>query len=472
MKGLIFTYVLCYGGAFASLFRPWYGLLIYVCFSIIRPESLWYWSLGGSGGNFSRIIAIALFIGWGVNGFGKWNLGRSRRTVLCFIGFWVWALLSSLIVSTNPEMSLYFVEEQAKALLPFLVGASLIDSEKKLRQLAWVIALSQGYVALDFNVSYFDGFNRLEEIGIGGMDNNCVAIAMVTGTGLAFFLGIFETNWILKLVAFACAALMTHCILFSFSRGGMLGLIITGFATFCLIKKTPQHLLLFALAGIVGLALAGPEVQKEFMSSFEDEENRDYSSQSRVDLWKIGILMAAEHPVFGVGPDQYPFYVDKYQLSHSHYVFHEGKEAHSLWVQMLAEVGFPGLFFLVGFYGFSCLELLKIRKSNKKQPESTYSVSVPNMVIASLVGFAVSAQFVTLEGLELPYFVTLIAVGAIKLHRGFIRNLLMRNMAIHPHCIRPILDSMVSPETADFHTHHEYILRNADSRSRIFHRSG
>jgi hypothetical protein len=37
------------------------------------------------------------------------------------------------------------------------------------------------------------------------------------------------------------------------------------------------------------------------------------------------------------------------------------------------------------------------------------------MVIASLAGFAVAAQFVSLEGLEVPYYIVLIGAGALKL---------------------------------------------------------
>ncbi len=40
MKGLIFTYVLTYGGALVSLFRPYYGFLVYVCFGLLKPEAL------------------------------------------------------------------------------------------------------------------------------------------------------------------------------------------------------------------------------------------------------------------------------------------------------------------------------------------------------------------------------------------------------------------------------------------------
>ncbi len=37
------------------------------------------------------------------------------------------------------------------------------------------------------------------------------------------------------------------------------------------------------------------------------------------------------------------------------------------------------------------------------------------MVCASLVGFSVSAQFVSLEGLELPYYITIVGLGSLKL---------------------------------------------------------
>ena len=37
--GLLFTYLLTYGGSALSLVRPFYGLLAYICFAIIRPES-------------------------------------------------------------------------------------------------------------------------------------------------------------------------------------------------------------------------------------------------------------------------------------------------------------------------------------------------------------------------------------------------------------------------------------------------
>ena len=75
MKGLVFTYLLTYGGALVAIFKPFIGLLIYICFAILKPESVWPWAVPS--GNYSRTVAIALVIGWAFQGFGRWNLGAA-----------------------------------------------------------------------------------------------------------------------------------------------------------------------------------------------------------------------------------------------------------------------------------------------------------------------------------------------------------------------------------------------------------
>lgn len=412
MKGLIFTYLLCYGGAVVSLFRPWYGLLIYVCFAIIRPESLWAWSFQGGGGNFSRIIAIALLVGWAINGFGNWNLGRSRTTVFALLGYFVWAALSAVFAASNTGIAIHFLEELAKIVLPFVVGISLIDSEQKLKQLAWVILLSQGYVAWELNLAYLQGINvldgRVSVGGFAGMDNNCVAIAMVTGAGLAFFMGMHEKVWWRQWLAFLLAGLMAHSIMFAFSRGGMLGLILTGMISFLLIDKKPRHYAFFTLAVIAGLMLAGPEVRERFTKTFADKEHRDDSAQSRLDMWNICLQITAENPLFGIGPDHFTVHAKEFGLA-------QGKEAHTLWLQIGAELGAVGLGLLLLFYLGTMKKLWPLAR--RKVPDaSEWDVAVARMTIAAFTGFMVSAQFVSLEGLELPYYICLVGAGTLKLH--------------------------------------------------------
>ena len=101
MKGLLFTYLMTYGGALASLFNPYIGLLIYICFAIIKPESLWYWSVPA--GNYSRIVALALLVGWALQGFGDWRFGRAKGVVIALVGFLGWSMLGYLL-APNKDM--------------------------------------------------------------------------------------------------------------------------------------------------------------------------------------------------------------------------------------------------------------------------------------------------------------------------------------------------------------------------------
>jgi O-antigen ligase len=321
------------------------------------------------------------------------------------IAYWVW---SCAVAPLAPDQTLAwgFIESLSKIALPFLVGITTIHSVRKLKLLAWVIVLSQGYAAFEFNLSYYAGYNRLQEEGFAGLDNNCVAIALVTCVGLAFFLGLHASGWWRKAIVFAAAALMAHAILFSFSRGGMLALVITGLVAFLLLPKRPSHYLLFALAVALVLRLAGPQVVERFSTAFADEGRRDVSAESRVQLWAACWESMKKHP-FGVGADHFPLIVDQYG-------FPRGKEAHSLWLQTGAELGFPGLFCLAVFYGTCILRLWPFTRESYPAADP-WLRHLARMVVSGLVGFAVSAQFVSLKGLEMPFYVVLIGAGVLKL---------------------------------------------------------
>jgi O-antigen ligase len=114
-----------------------------------------------------------------------------------------------------------------------------------------------------------------------------------------------------------------------------------------------------------------------------------------------------KNPIVGIGPDHMPLRVEQYG-------FHKGKEAHTLWLQLGAELGFPGMILLMSYYGFCLIRLWPIARGRKTVPDP-WLVYLARMVIASLVGFAVCAQFVSLEFLETPYYVALVGAGVLKL---------------------------------------------------------
>ncbi|MFL5244252.1 MAG: O-antigen ligase family protein [Gemmataceae bacterium] len=406
-KGAILVYLLAYGGSAVALFDPFIGVLIYIGFAILRPEAIWGFALG-VGNNFSRFIALALLAGWMFRGFGNWQFGRAKGIVIALLCFLGWMIISA-VPAPRQDVAWGMIEPLAKTVLPFIVGMTVITSIKQLKALAWVIALSHGYVAYELNLVYYrDGLNQVQEYGFAGMDNNCVAITMATGAGLAFFLGLQAPRLWQKLLAFASAALMVHVVMLAFSRGGMLALVICGIISFFLIPKRPVHYFYFAVAVAVALRLAGEQVVERFMTTFAEEGARDGSAQSRIDMWKDCLEIMARFPILGVGPHHFPIVAPQFGWP-------PGKEAHSLWLQIGAEVGVPGLAFLLAFYGICCVKLLPLLFRRGRDIDPWYQ-DTARMVIASLVAFAISAQFVSLVGLEVPYYVVLLGAGTLKLY--------------------------------------------------------
>lgn len=406
MKPLIFTFALTYGGAAASLVNPFVGFLVYVAFGIIKPDALWWWAIPQ--GNYSRIVAVGFLIGWVIHGCGNWRLGKGGIVLGCLVAYWVITVLGAM-VAPFPDLGWSTVEPMAKVFLPLIAGATLINTVEQLKQFAWVIVVSQGYLAYEFNLLYyFSPMFLPQEFYHGGLDNNGIAITMVTSTGLAFFLGFHSPKLWQRLFAFGCAAMMAHVILFSNSRGGMFSLIITAAFTFILVPKRPVPMLVFAL-GIAGvLALAGEGVQKRFMSSFsEKEEGTDADGGGKRSAhWKACIDSMQKNPL-GVGPCHWRTVAPSYGLP--------PMEAHSTWMQIGAELGLPGLASLLGFYLIAVVRLYPLTKDSYPVPDPWFRY-LARMVISSLVGFLVAAQFVTVDGVELPYYVCLLGIGVLKVH--------------------------------------------------------
>jgi O-antigen ligase len=359
----------------------------------------------GADGSFSEVVAIATLTGWGLKGFGTWKFGRGSVLVGLFCAYSAWMVISAL-GAADGTVAFDALREHFKHLIMFIVAATLADSPRRVAQLAWVIAGSAGYLSLEMNLQYLGGFNEIQQLGYGGMDNNSIAVSLVTCLGPALFLGLRSRALWEKGFAFAAAALIAHTVMLTFSRGGMLAMIVAGVAAFIAIPKRPRYLVPVALAIALGLRLAGPELRDRFATAFAEDEERDYSAQSRVELWMDCVKVMQKYPVLGVGPDHFPLIAGEFGWP-------RGKEAHSLWLQIGAEIGIPGMSLLVLFYGFALWRLWRLARARTGET-ALWSRDTAGMVLTSLAGFVVAAQFVTMEGLETPLYIMVLAIGTLR----------------------------------------------------------
>jgi O-antigen ligase len=115
-----------------------------------------------------------------------------------------------------------------------------------------------------------------------------------------------------------------------------------------------------------------------------------------------------KYPVFGAGPDHFPLVAEEFGWP-------AGKEAHSLWLQLGAEIGIPGALALLSFYVMVLWRLGPYARQRETDETAHWAHLTACAVVMSLAGFIVSVQFVTMEGLETPLYVAALAVGTLRL---------------------------------------------------------
>ena len=403
MEGLVLTYLLVGAGSVASLRYPVVGLFIYVGFSVLRPEALW--GFAGNLQGVSRIMGVAMLIGWAFQGFGSWKLGRATSTVWSLLLFTFWSMLSAA-QAIEPEIAWASILEFSKTVLPILVGVTMLKTEKEARALLWMMVMLQGYVCSEMNQTYVvEGYNRAGAEGFGDMDNNSFGISLVTTLGASLGLMLSSKTWWARGAAAVCMLLILHTVLLTFSRGAFVGMLSTAFVAIALFPKRPKYIGAVVLAALIALRFTGPELADRLSTTFAPREERDGSAESRFDLWADCMTVIASKPILGVGPHNWPIIADDFGWG-------RGKEAHSVWVQTATETGIPGVLFLLLFYGFTIKRLWRVARRKIPGIDEATAMFAAGIILA-LVGFAVSAQFVSLVGLEPPYYVAM--AGAVLL---------------------------------------------------------
>ena len=404
MKGLILTYIIVAAGTVGALRYPLIGLYVYVGLAVLRPQFIF--GFAGDLSSLSLVVGIAVLVGWAMNGFGSWRFGRGRAVVVSLMFFVAWFAISGM-QATDTAASFESLITLSKIVLPFLVGVTMMDGEKDWRPFLWTIVLAQGYVGLEMNIDYLvKGYNTAAE-GFGGMDNNCFGVSLVTVLGPALMLMLSSKTWKARILAGIAAALILHTTLLTFSRGAMLGLIAIAITAFVMMPKRPKYLGALALVVTLTLQFIGPQLADRYASAFVSsaEEANDVGG-GRLDLWKDCLKVIEAYPIFGVGPANW-------RVIAASYGWAEGKSAHSVWMETAAETGIPGVLALMMFFGTAGIKLWPIARARLTEA-NRYQVALASGVILSIVGFSVSGQFVSVPGLEAPYYITMLAAAMLK----------------------------------------------------------
>ena len=172
------------------------------------------------------------------------------------------------------------------------------------------------------------------------------------------------------------------------SRGGQLALAIQ-----VLMRFYRQIFRFKVLVGVVAVVTLGwtflPDEQKQRFS----ESGSDKTSQQRLLYWENGYEMLNDYPMTGVGYFNFrPYFTDYYPED---MLYPHAELAHNIFIQVAADLGYPGLVIYVCLI-LSCLLMMSNLIKRMLQREA----ALPLLPIIqgfniSFVGFLVAGQFVS-----------------------------------------------------------------------------
>jgi O-antigen ligase len=128
-----------------------------------------------------------------------------------------------------------------------------------------------------------------------------------------------------RLAVAGVVMVMLAALAFTLSRGGYLGLVTTAIAMGTAIALwrrplvTGRHIRIAVLVGLVAvgsiLAIPGARATAERVAqrALLTADLSESSTQIKLDLWAVGVAIAADHPVVGVGHDNYVLVFDDYR---------------------------------------------------------------------------------------------------------------------------------------------------------------
>jgi O-antigen ligase len=209
-----------------------------------------------------------------------------------------------------------------------LAAGRAVVTEQRIRWLAGGIAaaatlvVAYGFVQQADLDPIWDTLNRGRMFSTLGQANNLAAY-LVLALPLVLGLTLATQSLLHRLALFILAAAVIGALGLTFSRGGYLGgaAAVVAFAVLMGRRSvvTPRRL---ALAGasslaIVALVAVMPPVAdsagRVVDRARQITEVEAGSGAFHVDLWAVGVQMAVENPLFGVGPEIYPALFPRYR---------------------------------------------------------------------------------------------------------------------------------------------------------------
>lgn len=384
-----------------SLQGAFYILLFYLWNAYFRPEQ-WAWSDIIQQLRLSMTIGVALII---VSAFSS-DRFRFSLGPLLMLAFLAQTLLATSMSTVSEVLWPGWIEFAKVVIVSYLIVA-FVNTEDRLRLTLIVIGLSlgfegarQGWAQLVTNPG---ARNTNEWVMLG--DNNGVAIGMLMLFPLLVALAQTTRDQSRYFAWFLSVGVLYRAIS-TYSRGGFLAA--SAMAMHYAMRAKRRTLAIVGVAIMAGfIAWVMPDAYWERVNTVRTAA--DTTEANRIGFWMLGLEMANDYPVTGVGLDAFRYRYDEYDPTYG--LHGRQRDIHSSWFGILADTGYPGFVIFLALVASVGFTARRVRRLAATRPDLANLAVYATVTEAQILVFAVGGTFITLQYKEFIWHVFAISMA-------------------------------------------------------------
>jgi O-antigen ligase len=392
-------------------------LLVFITYTRFSDIAVHTYNAPSVAKSFIVILLIAIFIRWAMA-----NERLPRGLLLPTIMVAVYGLVgfSSLFYAPDKDAVVASLSDFVKDGLITLVVVALLKRPKQFKHVIYtllVIGIFIGsisvhqYLTKNF-ASTYGGFAESEFMNIVGNTNdyrlsgpvgdpNFFAQVMVVLAILGADRLLHDKSPLWKFLAGWCTAVSTLTVVFTFSRGATVALVLALVLFFWTNRLKPMQLIIVLVLGITMLLFAPSTYYERVLTiqgllpSSEGQINvhQDRAIQGRASENLTAWRMVAENPLLGVGLNNFPSLYQQYTKSLGLAPSATSRSPHNLYLEVAAEQGILGLTIFLLMAIFAIRSALYTRKRFIRAGMPDYAHLTTGFVIA-FIAYLIAAIFV------------------------------------------------------------------------------
>lgn len=313
-----------------------------------------------------KLIGIITFWGWLMHLLVGKKFVKVNSFIILLTFFVLWCLIS-VAWAIEPGQSIKRIISMSQLLVMVFLGYNLVENKKDAYFIMGSYLLGAFLAAcLGIYNGYLHEFTVRTDLG-NFNDPNYYARQLLLGALFCGYFIIIARHAAVRLAGLICLATVMFAVMLSGSRGAWIAILITLVAGLVLIGPLIVQVLRkkrFALLSLVAVIFIAavlspymikhlPPVVVQRAQTLTQISNQVDRGAGRIDIWMVGLKIAKDNWIKGVGINNFPYAYTEYfpKTGGIDRFIGLNRDAHNNYLIVVSELGIPGfLLFLSLFY--------------------------------------------------------------------------------------------------------------------------